>query len=447
MGWYTSGPGGLSFKYGYVAQLARACGLGRLTVTPRIITPIEIDDLEFLGPLQRRIKELKLPWRPELAFSGPGRESLPVARDVDLMAQLALFAGQVQRHRKSVLKAIEKTVEDGDDVDELTVSMECDWSLPPGQLRRFVDWVNAPLEARQKKISMAGLRKGKLDARDWYRPPRVLAKTFAALERDDDRSLALRALAHAAVSGEPIRLGQPDDDYQVTVWTQEGGDQDYEKDLEEQLREANEPTPRVLVFRPADDPFVGVLANALGLPARMRKFPFYFHSDRFDDLYKLPPEPKIPKAHEATGYRFSERVVDMLFELPAFDNFDPPIDDEDRLVSYGWPNELSLAELSDSFIEAGFEVWTLGRLFEDTRKPQSGGARRRLAALLKAARPGSADARALAYVLKGSKPSPPSNFALVTSLFSVLDRIDLTRVETERLATLMRISEPPEDDE
>src|SRR5262245_42509002 len=113
MGWYTQGQG-FEYKYGDVVSLALDSQLGRLTTTPRVGAmdeggdQLEVEDLAFMGPLQRRVKELGLPWEPELEFSGPGDENLPVALDAKPRELLAEFVRHVQHNRLSIVQAIAK---------------------------------------------------------------------------------------------------------------------------------------------------------------------------------------------------------------------------------------------------------------------------------------------------------------------------------------------------
>jgi len=209
MGWYATISGGVEYKYGNAVTVANACRLGTLSVTPRMNAldeggdRIEDDDIEFMGPLQARIKQLGLPWNPDIVFDEKYNESVAIELDATPRALLKRFGEQILNNKESVLTAIAKTVDDAPEIVELGVTIEFDWSLPIDDHQKLVDWLNAELEDDVEKISLELLRRG-------------------TRGDDDARLLAVHALAQAVLSGEKVSVDTPDDDFQLTVWNRDG---------------------------------------------------------------------------------------------------------------------------------------------------------------------------------------------------------------------------------
>ncbi len=241
MGWYTGGPGGLSYKYGDVLALARSCGLGSLLAIPRLSVEdaediIDVDELVFLGTLQAKALAMGLPWEPCLGFdraADPYGEGFGVALDVDVDELLDELVDCVDRNILNIVAVMHEVVEDTDELTEndidILASFDFAWSLPTQEIPQLLAWLNEALQGEATQITLEALDDGAMVDGDWYEPPPELREAFAIInEYDDARYLALQALACARVSGEDLVLDQPDDDYQVSAWGDAGEDGDDE---------------------------------------------------------------------------------------------------------------------------------------------------------------------------------------------------------------------------
>lgn len=235
MGWYTGGPGGLSYKYGDVLALARSCGLGSLLAIPRLSVEdeediIDVDELVFLGALQEKALAMGLPWVACLGFdpaTDPYGEGFGVALDVDVDALLDELVDCVDENILNIVAVMHAVVEDTGELTEedidIVAGFDFAWSLPEEDAPRLLAWLNEALRGEAADITLEALDAGAMVDGDWYEPPPELREAFAIInEYDDARYLALQALACARVSGEDLVLDQPDDDYQVIAWGDAG---------------------------------------------------------------------------------------------------------------------------------------------------------------------------------------------------------------------------------
>lgn len=227
MGWYTTGPGKFTYKYGNVLAAARASKLGVLTMVPRLVCVDEHDDIfedfEFLGPLQKRILENKRPWKAlpfDLEVDDSGESILLPDRDAAKM--LRRIRKVVVAHRASIFAEIRQS-EPGAQVVRMGLGAEVHWDVERDEWEALVAWLNERLAGAP--ISLAGLREGQLDEYGDYQPPKSLDKAFAKIESDKAaRHLAATALGYTLVTDEALCLYQPEDDSEETIWEAgEGG--------------------------------------------------------------------------------------------------------------------------------------------------------------------------------------------------------------------------------
>jgi hypothetical protein len=403
VGWYTRGPGDLEYKYGDVFGLARACGLGRLEIVPRVRViaggdEVAVDDLEFVGPLQRAIERTWLPWVP-FRFDAGG-EAVEVPRDRDAGAELDELAHLVESYADSIARVYEAAGVDKP-IEELIASFDASWTLPAADVPALLAWLNAPLDGGP--ITLAALREGQADD-GWYEPPADLQDAFDTLEGDEPRHLALHAVAWAALAGgdDDLVLDQPDDEHQQDAWT------------------AGEAAPGVLLFHPDVHPFMGALAEAFDLPAAEREWAFSVHGRGH--------RPAAPAAapEVAAFAAYAARLLAHLFGRAA---------GLPREVEAGWHPDASELELADGFRAADLEAHHLGDLLDDARIRVPGLPVPELLARRSEVTPAN---RLVDYLRDGGEVPAATRVAEVGDLLLVVGDLDLPAQHHDRLTRLLR---------
>lgn len=420
MGSYTEGPGGLQYTDGDVVGAARASGLGRLSVVPKVRAQTGEDEpeAESLGALQVAIQERGLPWQ---AFDfGADGEAIGVPIDADLFAVLGRIAEAVAVHASSVIQVLEREEKESVGLESLTASIELRWEVGADEREALVAWLNEGISG-DASFNDDLLRSGELDD-DWYEPPAELEPLFSDWETNDEaRHLVAHAHAHALLSGEPFLLHQPDDDYQVDAWKAAGA-------------------PGFVLFTPAKYPFVDLLAQWLGVPEELRQRVFYLHASVSD--YELPPEEDIAEADEEAGNRFLWFVAWAVNGLPGARLLGPKEDDGLRDLTMGWHMEATEEQLFELLVETGLSDVKLDEILEDGQQPalRAVSSLERLS-LLKDSAPGS---RAeLEFVLGESRKPPALQSATMALLLAAIREVDLPKDVLARIAELVR-AVPPE---
>jgi hypothetical protein len=431
MGWYAHGPGNLDWKYGDVVAVARESGLGRLFMVPQIVADfgeedVELDDLEFLGPLQRRIQKLGLPWGPPIAFKGRGAEAVLVPPGADVLEMLRGYAEQVSEHVTSVLTAIERTVEDPAPVEELFVSASFYWELPKKDYGKLVAWLNGST-GLATKITLALLRKGKLEGATrsslggtfgWYHPPDELRDIEGALA-GEHCAFAFHGLAQALLTGEKLVLSQPDDDYQLVAWQRS-------------------PPHRVLLFVPGQAPELRRLLDALDIPSSLTERVFYVAGDGLlDDA--LPTEVEDPAEHHAPGFRLANYVIRVLDGLQLLEHVGP-LEDGAHELTFGWHASATPSEVEAAVMGAGLEFCTLSGLFDRMTIDRKTADPRLYESFL--AKHGYSGG--LQHVLDGAGDREVIPFVLGVLLLALCS-VELDEAQEQRFRELILASEPKDD--
>ncbi len=347
MGWYTSGPGDVEYKYGDVVEAASSSGLGRLTVVPRIYNgDIDLGDLEFLGRAQRAAIKRGLPWSPldfDLEVDSSG-ESLVVPLDVDVSALLGTIAEHVEAHG-ATLRALVGREDEGDEgLSELSVSLEFAWEVGQEQRDALLAWLNGPLKA---PVTWEALGRGALDDYPWYNPPKDLKRAFKALEEDSPRHLVAVMLGAAALSDAAFNLYQPDDSWSTTVSLSRQGDEGEEDAPEGAL------PPSAILFALSDHTLLTWMARAMGVPEALDEAIFYLH--RGDMNVDLPPEEDEPEEWLTPTFDLLKIVVRVLRRMVGFELVVPLQEGQDGAhhVTYGWHAQATRGALSGAFAESG----------------------------------------------------------------------------------------------
>lgn len=240
MGWYTIGPGDLQYKLGDVYALAKECGLGSLEFIPRLLVEdeediIEIDEIEFYALLQEEAIKIGLPWQKKINFdlddAGEVTEGVEVSFEMDIDSFMQEFSESVLSNIDNIVLVIQEFLDDDNLSKEdirITLNIEISWSLTEADYPQLIDWINQGLGDKIAPIRLNGLKEGNIED-GWYKAPQGLEDTFSILSNDENRRLALQALGCAVVSGDPLFLDQPGDDYEVEVW---GDDEDEDSEDE-----------------------------------------------------------------------------------------------------------------------------------------------------------------------------------------------------------------------
>jgi hypothetical protein len=421
--WHTTGPGGLRYRFGNVVAVARSSRLGQLSVVPRLTVldeageVVEMDDLEFLGDLQRAIEASDLPWTHlELHDdAGSSGDALAVTHDVNRALTLWDLGEQVAGHVASVFHVLAAAGAEPSAVSQLRLGLDTEWTLPAADVGALVDWLNVPFGA-SAPLSPTALADGRLDGD--YRPPPALEAVFDRLSTEDPaRHLAAHALAHAALAGKDVWLSQPDDDHTALIW--------------DRALDSNRDAGGAVLIRPADYPFLDLLAAAFGVPASGRERIYFVAGPDTD----LPEEDEVTPEEEAAGMAFAGYLASLL-EYWALDRLVPPGADS---TVCGFHAGGTLAAITEAFTAAGVPVHPLDALLAGDREPfQHLAERARLAAMLETA---DADDRAVyAYILDGGPiPSFPSE-DVAAGLLVLLEKVDLVGPERERLADVLRVA-------
>jgi hypothetical protein len=329
MGWYTSGPDGLSYKYGNVVRLARQCPVGKCAIAPRIGLCDEegdaIEDIAFFSDLQLEIEKRGLPWQHlELVA-----DDMEVARDVDLRQLQTFLADLVQKYIGSILEVATEVGET--EICSISTSFDFSWQLLEPDWPRFLAWLNEPL-ADEVCFTRENLSKGTLKD-DWYWPPDELARSARTLLEDNARDLALAAAGAACVTNEALALNQPDDDYEVVVWP------DSELDGEDDGSEAPAPEPRdAALYVVSEHPLLVRLATIFGFDARYHGCPSYSYVDQPGSAVSFPPEQELDEANTNAGLALT-RAVGLALGLHQ------NAVTEDLMISYGFHADASVDAL------------------------------------------------------------------------------------------------------
>jgi hypothetical protein len=419
--WHTTGPGGLRYRFGNVAAVARSSCLGELWIVPRV-TPldcddqaIETDELEFLGSLQPAIEAAGLPWRHLHFPTDPGDRSgirMPLAHDADVRESLRDLGSVVAEFPHSIITALAAIAEEQFTVERLHVSLDVRWSLASADVPALVAWLNAPFGA-SAPFSVERLGEGGVD-QGWYRAPSTMVGVFDRLARDDPaRHLAAHALARAVLAGEEPWLGQPDDEYGATTWD----------------RVLDDGRAGAVVLRPAEYPLLDRLARAFDVPVSVREMVFYLYGG--DDV-DLPPEEVATPEQVDTGMAFAGYMADIVAIWAA-----------DRLVPSGGERQITCgfhvggdrATIEAAFIRAGVQIRPLDRLLAGEREPfQSLTEPARLAAM----RDSAPDSPAYGYVLDGGAIPRPPDETTIGCLLLLLEAVALPDGGRERLDLVLR---------
>jgi len=426
MGWYTTGPGELQYKYGDVFAVARSSKVGTLLVIPRVAAfdpdgeLIEAEDLMFLGPLQAAIERRGLPWRHlDLALDvDASGESIRVPVERPPAAILDDIADLVAEHAASVCQTITEVAGQDVEVARLAVSIECRWTVAPAEIPALLAWLNAPL-GEASPITVERLREGSIDELDDYVPSEALEDVFASFEDGDaPRHLAAYALAMAVLADEPLYLDQPDDDHQQDAWSSE---------------EEEDHGPGAVLFRPVDHPFLDLLARAFDLPLVLRECVFFVHGA--SEEIEMPPEAELPAADTESGFAFVRYVAGRCAAMPSIGRIAAAEDDHGRNLSFGWHTGGSFDEVAGAFHDAGITVLTMDQFVATERAPYRGiSAHDRLVAIHSA----GDEQPELAYVLAGGEPPAVVTPMLMSVLLLVLEDLELPVHEQVRLEEIVR---------
>ncbi|HUH00694.1 MAG TPA: hypothetical protein VML75_01790 [Kofleriaceae bacterium] len=417
MEWYAEGPGGLRYEEGDVVGAARASGLGRLLVVPKVRAQTGEDqpEPESLAALQVAIQERGLSWQ---AFDfGADGEAIAVPIDADLFAVLGRIAEAVAVHAGSVIQALER---EAAELESLTASIELRWEVGADEREALVAWLNEGTSGHAS-VTDELLRSGEVDD-DWYEPPAELEDVFSHWDAHDEaRHLVAHAHARALLSGAPFLLHQPDDDYQVDAWKADGA-------------------PGFVLFTPAKYPFIDLLAQWLGVPEALRQRVFYLHASVAD--YDLPPEEDIAEADEDAGNRFLWFVAWATNGLPGARLLGPKEDDGLRDLTMGWHMEATEEQLFELLVETGLSDVKLDDVLEDGQAPalRAASSLERLS-LLKDSAPSSH--AALEYILGESRKPPALESATMALLLAAIRDVELPKDVLARIAELVR-AVPPE---
>jgi hypothetical protein len=414
MGWYAHGPNELEYKYGNVVAAAAASGVGLLGVAPRVRSAAEIDELEFLKDLQDAVERAGLPWR-HLEFSDgidTGGLFLPVALDFDPWAMLNDLSGILAKHVESVRLAYAAATGEPASFEELRISMDVLWVVPPTQVDTLFAWLNEPL-APTDRITADRLRTGSFEHR-WYQPPADLATVFNQFGDADDRrylvAIALANYAHDA--SDQFWLSQPDDDLGQVAWRSIGA----------------------VLYRPADHPFLDLLAEAFGVAPAVRDQVFYaFAPLGPGQEVNLPPEQDVSSEDARAGLEFAwgvGRILNVLVDTGFGTNAA-----DGRHMSMGWHAGGSFDDIAAAFNRAGRSVHSLDDVLADHRGEKSDlPAEIRLLVLARGGAPEVAG-----YVLDGGEQPEPSLSAVIIMLahLDVPDLLDLAEDQLARLRSCL----------
>jgi hypothetical protein len=232
---------------------------------------------------------------------------------------------------------------------------------------------------------------------------------WAAAGEDESRRLVRAALHHVAVDGsEEFWLEQPDDDHVRSAWQ----------------------FAPVLLVRPADHPFVDLLARGFGVAPAVRECVFYVHSG---PSVPLPVEGGSGPDDLRSGLAFARCLGVLLNDV--VDGLSPAGRGGRAVV--GWHADSSHDELRRAFQSAGRVVRTVDAALATTREPWQG--------LSAPARLGTLGNPELTeFVLRGRGPCPTIDLTGVAILLVRLERFDgLTPAQVGRLGQVLRAAAPP----
>lgn len=409
MGWYTRGPGGFEYKYGDLFELARASGLGRLGLIPRIRALAEdepFDDDEFLGPL---LDELAIEL-PGVSFDG---DALPLRPGADPGEVLEDLAAALQGHRQALSQAL--AGEEAEGVVDLTLTADRMLTIVEADRPELERWLNAGLES--EVFTAAALAEGVLDGPGGgYEPPARLAEVVRRFALEDaPRHLALFAWAHASL-GEPEavewRFFQPGDE------------------LEEASLGRSRNRRAVVLFRPEEHPILDLIARLMDVSPAVRSAAFYFHPTDLELV--LPPEPEVVDDEVERGMVYcqllAQRVVSV---LPGVTEVFPILDAENGLA-IGWHPTASREDLARAAKDTEVEALALEDLLASSEAADLPG-ELRLAALTRSVDPDLG--LVLGSIVEGTGALPESMpEALLPILVDHLLGLDVPAAMAERLA-------------
>jgi hypothetical protein len=434
MGWYTSGPGSFSYKYGNVLAAARACKLGLLTMVPRLVCVDENDDIfenhEFLGPLQQQILANKRPWKAlpfDLAVDDSG-ESIRLP-DRDFAKMLRRIGKVVLSYRKSIVDEIRAGDPDAK-VVRMSLGAEAHWKVEREEWEALLQWVNGPLSG--SPISIASLSEGSLNQHGEYEPPKSLEAAFGKLGSDrTGRHLVATGLGHALAVNEDFCLYQPEDDSQADVWESDGEDED------EPEAAANQRC--VFLWKWTEIALLDLLVQALGMPSSVRDSVFYLHPS--DVEIELPPEEELPEAQVTAGMRASTYVAQkILVALPAVRALIP---DMSKPIQCGWHPSATIAELTAAAEASGAAAISLRSRLAPAGDHEGVATTDRLQAMAEVAAE-KRDRQFAAHILTGTGAAKGSIDGLIVVLLTVLGPdLDLPEPMHRRLVALLERAAKP----
>jgi hypothetical protein len=218
MGWYTSGPGDLQYKYGNVGELAaEMSGAGRFSISPRVTLQDEdgefIEELEFLSDWQTEFEKRGLDW-PSLPFEANSLVKDP--KSFDWEKYLADLERLVLGHRE-LFERVAKETDEQQSIANIMIEFDQHIEFDRNEWPELVAFLNAFTE--EELLTLEDIRRGTHGKYNDYILPDDKQHVWGKLS--DEQQLLLHALGQAVLCDEDLYLSQPGDDTQRDIWSSE----------------------------------------------------------------------------------------------------------------------------------------------------------------------------------------------------------------------------------
>jgi hypothetical protein len=218
MGWYTTGPGNLEFKYGNVLELATWLGsLGEFRVTPRVEVSNEaketISEYSFLSEWQKGFEKNGYKWK-HILFD---EDDLVVDSNKFKPKAYKKYLKELVVKNIYLFRKLIRTLPGRENERIISASIEIEYSLHISKTR-YQDILDCINPSKDKSLlTLTDIDNGTfIDDDTYFELP--LSKSWMTKQLSINSILALNGVAFAYKNNEDFYLFQPGDDSWTNVW-------------------------------------------------------------------------------------------------------------------------------------------------------------------------------------------------------------------------------------